>query len=145
VCAASLPVPYWHNRTVVAFGNAARFFPSAEVAASAPPSFAFESTPRVTKAIPGDFEYVPEYSVEEGRTTAKLKLPEGASLYGLGASPGGMLRNGTTLDSPPLPWVLAVGTDGKSIGVFPDTTFACELSLDGAIRISSPIPNCRLW
>src|SRR5678816_3137794 len=65
----------------IAFGNAGRFFPSAEVAASAPPSFAFESTPRVTKAIPGDFEYVPEYSVEGGRTTAKLKLPEGASLY----------------------------------------------------------------
>lgn len=119
------------------FGNAAKFFPSADVAASAPPSFVFEFPPRSPKAIPADFEIVPEYSAENGRTTATLSLPDGASLYGLGSSPGGLLRNGATVDVSAIPWVLVVGANGASFGVLPDTTFPCRVSLDGAIRITS--------
>lgn len=89
----------------------------------------------------------------DGRWLVRLTCPAGTSFYGTGEVAGPLRRNGQTvtlwntdsfgytIDTPSLyqshPWVLAVRDDGSAIGLLVDTTFRCEISLDGGAIIAA--------
>ncbi len=90
----------------------------------------------------------PEFARDDdGRWLTRLRCPTGTSFYGTGEVAGPLRRNnqtvtlwntdsfGYTIETPSLyqahPWVLGVREDGSAFGVLVDTTFRCEIVLDG--------------
>lgn len=122
--------------------GAVRFFATETDFKAAPPSFALEQVPKQSLPMPAGFAVIPEFSSAEGKRVVTVKTPEGASLYGLGAEPGPLLRNGFDSKGRPVecPWVMAVRTDGSAFGVLADTTWVCSVDLTHAIEFRSVAP-----
>ncbi len=92
----------------------------------------------------------------EGGQQVRITLAPGTSLYGTGEVFGPLERTGTVVRtwntdafaygprSPSLyqshPWVLAVGPDGRSLGLLADTTYRCDIDLTEGVCFSAPGP-----
>ena len=136
-----------------------RFHASAEAAAEAPPSYALvdPNLPGIG-AAPAGFDPVPVFFTDEqGRSSFRIDIEPGTSLYGTGEVPGPLQRNGrtTTLwnsDSygykdntqslyKSHPWVLAVRADGSAFGVIGDSTWRIQIDLTNGIAFHSDGPE----
>ena len=120
-----------------------RWFPTQEALDKAPPSHALELQPKRTIPLPPEFPIKPTYGKAESRTTARIDIKEGDSLYGVGREHGAFLRNGQDFGQMPVgtPWVLCVRSDGSAFGAFADTTYATAVDLTKAIEFTSDDPN----
>lgn len=123
--------------------GAVRFFESEAAFKAAPPSFALERIPIRQFPMPEGWSITPEYSTVDGKHTVRVPIPDGASLYGLGAEPGPLLRNNFHSKGQPVecPWVMAVRPDGSAFGALADTTWTCSVDLTRAIEFRSEAPN----
>lgn len=119
--------------------GAVRWFPSKEAADKAAPSQSLSVQPKAIPEPIADEVLKPEFAAEGERTTARINLSAGDSLYGMGRDKGALLRNGQTFDGAPVdtPWVLCVHADGSAFGVFADTTYATGVSLVNDITFTS--------
>src|SRR5437867_2124954 len=61
-----------------------RWYPTKEAADSGVPSHALETQPKNPPEAGADFPIKPEYGTAEGRTTARVHVEPGTSLYGAG-------------------------------------------------------------
>jgi alpha-glucosidase len=121
------------------------------------PSLALLAPPHIEKTLPAGWALRPRFSRSALRTRLEVAVPPGTSLYGTGEVKGGLLRNGTSIrlwntDTPEYtvdggrrlyqshPWVLGVRPDGTAFGVLADTTWAADLSLPGAVVLTSDGP-----
>lgn len=75
----------------------------------------------------------PSFVVENGGVTWTVDVPAGTSLYGAGAAPGAMLRNGQNLAAGAAAWVMGVRADGTAFGVLADTTWGTTVDLTRGI------------
>jgi alpha-glucosidase len=108
------------------------------------PSLALVNEPRETGALKSGWILKPEFFIDQGKSIATLKVPEGSSLYGTGEVTGPLLRNDKSIaiwntDNfaykkdggrrlyQSHPWVLGVRPDGTAFGVLFDTTWKAEL------------------
>lgn len=135
--AAAQPVQQKLGESVV------RWFPSQEAADKAVPSQAFEKQPKSPIQPATDGPLKPEFGHDGQRTTARLSLAAGDSLYGVGRDKGALLRNGQDFGGGPVdtPWVLCVHADGSAFGVFADTTYATGVDLTKDIKFTSDDAN----
>lgn len=137
-----------------------RFWESPEAAASDHFSFALREQARPIGPAPADFPVAPVFSTIDGDVSVRIDIDPGTSLYGTGMVSGPLLRNGRTVvcwntdaygydDSTPSlyqshPWVLAVRADGTAFGALADTTWRCEVNLEGGIRFTAEGPSYPL-
>ena len=133
------------------------FLPAGMTMATMPQSLALVLKPKALGELPAGWTLQPEFSGSAAHTRFTLAVPAGSSLYGTGEVTGPLLRNGRTIrlwntDNYEYvddggrrlyqshPWVLGVRPDGSAFGVIADTTWAAELSLEGAITFTSDGP-----
>jgi alpha-glucosidase len=148
--------------SALAQGNAmvgpgiARFHAPYFTPADKVPSYATMKEIPATGEVPAGFKLAPVFSKVDDKGVTKhrvrIELDKGTSLYGTGEVAGPLERSGRSVtlwnydafgyqpDYPSLyqshPWVLAVRADGTAFGVLADTSWRCEIKLDGAIEIS---------
>lgn len=145
--------------TAAALGeDLAWFLPADLPPGRVPPSFALLEPAKPLGPLPAGWRVTPQFSFSETRVRAILPIEPGTNLYGTGMVTGPLLRNGRAVTLwntdnytyekdggrrlyQSHPWVLAVRADGSAFGVLADTTWAAEISLDGAIVISSDGPS----
>lgn len=135
----------------------ARFAPTKWEPMRAEATFALTGPMDRAGDLPSNYRLRPLFSTTaEGRSRVVIPVESGTSLYGTGEVAGPLLRNGRTVTlwntdayaytpaSPSLyqshPWVLGVRSDGTAFGVLADTTWKTDISLDGAITITSDGP-----
>lgn len=115
--------------------------------ASLVPSLMLQKEPVIQKAIPASWRIVPEFSLNEGKAGAVVRLQGDISLYGGGEVTGPLLRNGQTIklwntDNGAYgtdggrrlyqthPWVMGVRKDGTAFGILFDSYWKAELKTD---------------
>jgi alpha-glucosidase len=126
------------------------------------PSLAFTSPLIQAGPMPDGWSIVPQFSVKDGKVSASISVPPGASLYGTGEVTGPLLRNGKTITLwntdnftyikdgghrlyQSDPWVLGVRPDGTSFGVIFDTTWKSALQTNSdRIVLTSQGPAFRV-
>ncbi|XP_022867689.1 uncharacterized protein LOC111387364 [Olea europaea var. sylvestris] len=104
-----------------------------------------------------DPTYTPTFELVNKKQRVNIELPPGTSFYGTGEVSGQLERTGKTIVTwntdahgydekttslyQSHPWVLAVLSDGKALGVLADTTRRCkiDLSKESNIKIVAPI------
>lgn len=134
-----------------------RFFASQGAADTQLPSLTVQAHLRSRGPAPEDFPVTPVFEEAGGRTTVRIPLEPGTSLYGLGDAPGPLLRNGGMYvcwsadsggkeggerTSPrSFPWLLALRADGTAFGVLADTPHRCEIDLTTDITIRADGPS----
>jgi alpha-glucosidase len=109
------------------------------------PSLILQKEPSIKGPIPSGWSIVPEFSSNNGKSSAVVHLDAGVSLYGGGEVTGPLLRNGHTIklwntdngaygtDSGKRlyqthPWVLGVRKDGTAFGIIFDSSWKAELT-----------------
>jgi alpha-glucosidase len=115
--------------------------------ASLVPSLMLQKEPVIQKAVPASWRIMPEFSLNEGKAGAVVRLQGDISLYGGGEVTGPLLRNGQTIklwntDNGAYgtdggrrlyqthPWVIGVRKDGTAFGILFDSYWKAELKTD---------------
>lgn len=108
------------------------------------PSLILKEEPAAKGAVPGNWSLVPEFTLENNKANASLKLTGDISLYGGGEVTGPLLRNGQYIklwntDTGAYgvdggkrlyqshPWVMGVRNDGTAFGIIFDSSWKSEL------------------
>ncbi|WP_158826076.1 TIM-barrel domain-containing protein [Mucilaginibacter lacusdianchii] len=144
ICTAveARPVPVSRSGLV---GNAIAEFIPVGFDISKTPSLILQKEPQIKSSVPADWGIVPEFSVNDGKASAVVRLKGDVSLYGGGEVTGPLLRNGQTIklwntDNGAYgtdngkrlyqthPWVLGVRKDGTAFGVLFDSSWKAELT-----------------
>lgn len=120
--------------------GAARYFESPQAAEASPPSVWLNGH-RYTPAKEPKVTVAPAFSTADGVREARVEIPAGTSLYGLGGAAGPLLRNGQPPTEAGTPWIMAVRPDGSAFGVLADTAWPCEAGLDGSIVFRTRAPS----
>lgn len=121
----------------------ARFHESAAAQRAAGRSWSIEVLPRTSAELRPEFPVRPvfERSADGKELTARVPIGTGATLYGLGATPGPIVRTGS-LDASAVSaaWVYAVRADGSVVGIVPDTSAPVRLELGETVtmRLAEP-------
>jgi len=138
--------------------NVALFLPDDLPLERMPRSFCLLETPHARGPVPDGWAVRPAFSFGVAQTRASIPVAEGTSLYGTGEVTGPLLRNGRNVTLwntdnygyfddngrrlyQSHPWVLAVRADGSAFGVIADTTWRCDISLEGGIEFTSDGPS----
>jgi alpha-glucosidase len=125
------------------------------------PSFAINKDLLPWKDIPSNWKLIPEFTVENGKSIAKISVGGIADLYGTGEVKGSLIRNNTEVilwntdnyvyskaNGKRLyqshPWVMGVRLDGSSFGIIADNTWKQSIFLTDPITIASEGPPFRI-
>ena len=142
VNAAGQKVVPVQSKTLV--GNRIAMFVPAGFDKVKTPSLILENEPVSKGAIPANWKLTPEFTLENDKASASLKLDEEISLYGGGEVTGPLLRNGQSIklwntDTGAYsveggkrlyqthPWVMGVRKDGTAFGILFDSSWKAEL------------------
>ncbi len=144
ICAAvnAQNIPINHSGLV---GNAIAEFIPAGFNPSETPSLILQKEPVMHGTVPAGWDIVPEFSLNDGKASAIVRLKGEVSLYGGGEVTGPLLRNGQTIklwntDNGAYgtdngkrlyqthPWVLGVRKDGTAFGIIFDSSWKAELT-----------------
>jgi alpha-glucosidase len=161
----SLPFPVRAQTAVRLAEGVVRFDRDSAARAQAVPSFSFEDQRRreVSGPVidPAAWPVRPLFErTAEGGQQVRITLAPGTSLYGTGEVFGSLERTGTVVRTwntdafaygsrnrslyQSHPWVLAVGPDGRSLGLLADTSYRCDIDLTEGVRFSAPGPDYPL-
>lgn len=128
-------------------GNSIAEFIPAGFNASLVPSLMLSKEPVIKKAVPAGWRIFPDFTLNEGKAGAVVRLQGEVSLYGGGEVTGPLLRNGQTIklwntDNGAYgtdggkrlyqthPWVMGVRKDGTAFGILFDSYWKAELKTD---------------
>ena len=137
------------------------FYPSGFDSAQTLPSLAIEKDLIAWKGIPSDWELIPDFAVENGKSIAKITYEGTVDLYGTGEVVGSLKRNNTEVilwntDNYAYskaggkrlyqshPWILGVRNNGFSFGIIADNTWEQSINLVNPITITSEGPSFRI-
>jgi alpha-glucosidase len=132
---ADEPQPYFAQN----FGGwVTRYFEDEAAVLQGTPSAVLIREPRHVQALTADVPVRPVFASEGRIKRVELPLPPGASAYGLGTAPGGVLRNGFAGVARPLQGiVLVVLSDGSAYAALIDTTAAVRVSLAESLQFEA--------
>ena len=136
------------------------FIPEGFDASAHLPSPIFLDDLKPTENIPGGWDIVPVFSIEDGKSVVRIDVGD-ADLYGTGEVWGPLRRNGDknifwNRDNGAYgahegkmlyqthPWILGLRKDGSAFGIIFDNTWRSELQCDSLVTYYSDGPACRV-
>lgn len=137
------------------------FYPAGYDAANHSPSPIFLRDLAPSGEISGEWSIVPQFSLKEGKSVARIPVDGNVDFYGTGEVAGDLRRNGKAIklwntDAPLYepdggsrlyqshPWVMGVRPDGTAFGVIADNTWKSTLTTDKEIVFESEGPAFRV-
>jgi alpha-glucosidase len=149
------------QRSFMAGGGIAVFYPAGFDSTQTLPSFMTERDLLPQEAVPAGWKVLPLFRVEDGRSVAEITCDPGVDFYGTGEVTGTLLRNNTEIELwntdnyvygkaggkrlyQSHPWVMGVRDDGSAFGIMADNTWRQSVSLKGSVIIASDGPPFRV-
>ncbi len=138
------------------------FYPPQYDASQHEPSPIFEHEPKAIYPLPAQWRVRPQFSLQDGKSIAKMTVDEQVDFYGTGEVTGPLRRNGRTvglwnIDTPAYsvdggshlyqshPWVMGVREDGSAFGIIADNTWRQSISItDHQVTFESQGPAFRV-
>lgn len=138
------------------------FYPPQYDASQHEPSPIFEHEPKAINPLPAQWRVRPQFSLQDGKSIAKMTVDEQVDFYGTGEVTGPLRRNGRTvglwnIDTPAYsvdggshlyqshPWVMGVREDGSAFGIIADNTWRQSISItDHQVTFESQGPAFRV-
>ena len=138
------------------------FYPPQYDASQHEPSPIFEHEPKAIYPLPAQWRVRPQFSLQDGKSFAKMTVDEQVDFYGTGEVTGPLRRNGRTvglwnIDTPAYsvdggshlyqshPWVMGVREDGSAFGIIADNTWRQSISItDHQVTFESQGPAFRV-
>ena len=138
------------------------FYPPLYDALQHEPSPIFEHEPKAIHPLPAQWRVRPQFSLQDGKSIAKITVDGHVDFYGTGEVTGPLRRNGRTvglwnIDTPAYsvdggshlyqshPWVMGVREDGSAFGIIADNTWRQSISItDHQVTFESQGPAFRV-
>ena len=138
------------------------FYPPLYDASQHEPSPIFEHEPKAIHPLPAQWRVRPQFSLQDGKSIAKITVDGHVDFYGTGEVTGPLRRNGRTvglwnIDTPAYsvdggshlyqshPWVMGVREDGSAFGIIADNTWRQSISItDHQVTFESQGPAFRV-